>query len=429
MSQPYLVDERALRQAISPSREHAAPPGLLDSIVEQVAATRQRRVLRLPWTAANGFVLPRQQHLTRLAMVAMLLLALAAALVVIGQQRTQPTPLANGLVTFGRGGDIWIVPPQGGDPLPLATTAGTLESDPVYSPDGSLMAFFSTTAENAPVLIEVMRPDGTDRRTLTPGGIVPDSWTLSWASDNRNLVTDESVRGFPRVILLSVDEPGALHPLATPGPAQRPAWSRDGRWIAITRQVDGDDRLSLVHPDGSGLRELPRVDDGVGRIWDVTWAPGSTELIITREQLTPNRSVQLYVLDVSSESWTQIPTAGRRAYAPRLSRDGSRIAFASDSGSCREDILLMDRDGGNLRTLLNGSFLLDWSPDNSEILAIVVGEPRRASGGIIAVDVASGTTRIVAPFTQADLPSEYGNDPCAWYPGFRGVAWQGIPRR
>jgi Tol biopolymer transport system component len=71
-----------------------------------------------------------------------------------------------------------------------------------------------------------------------------------------------------------------LTPLGVDG--SNPVWSPDGKWIAFTAafgdagQTPGV-QVAIIHPDGSGLRELFTW----GSTPSLTWSPDSQRLIIT----------------------------------------------------------------------------------------------------------------------------------------------------
>ena len=86
----------------------------------------------------------------------------------------------------------------------------------------------------------------------------------------------------------------------------------------------------------------------------------------------------IYFLDLHERSFIRITPRGIRAESPAWSPDGQRLAFAYDnSSSPYSDIVVVDKDGGNLTYLFEGNHLirlwgpsseLAWSPDGQQIL-------------------------------------------------------------
>jgi Tol biopolymer transport system component len=131
--------------------------------------------------------------------------------------------------------DLWWVPPAGGDVAPLLALPGyrTFCFDPRWSPDGASVVFAGQTSTygDAGGGIYVADADGSKVRQIVPAG-------------------------------------GSF-----------PAWSPNGQWIVFSRSVlyddpttpllDSSQELFLVHPDGTGLRQLTetREIDEVYPIW------------------------------------------------------------------------------------------------------------------------------------------------------------------
>jgi TolB protein len=125
-------------------------------------------------------------------------------------------------------------------------------SQPVWSPLGDQIAFSSGQ-------IEVIAPDGTGRRTLTPGTF-PD-----WSPDGRRIVFESgdeihaiNADGTGLVQLTDDSSPAALTTISN----QNPTWSPDGTQIAYVHAVcnyeAGPDfcsaSLETINADGSGGR-------------------------------------------------------------------------------------------------------------------------------------------------------------------------------
>jgi Tol biopolymer transport system component len=61
-------------------------------------------------------------------------------------------------------------------------------------------------------------------------------------------------------------------------------WSPDGQWIAFSmasKATGGRFQLYLMHPDGSGVRQLTSGTDGLFSLHP-TWSPDSSQLVFHR---------------------------------------------------------------------------------------------------------------------------------------------------
>lgn len=97
-----------------------------------------------------------------------------------------------------------------------------LEYYPIFSPDGSRIAFMglSSTDESNEIVIYTVDADGTDLRQLTPGrGIDADP---EWSPDGRRLAFYSERDGNPEIYVMDADG-GAVRRLTRTPPAG-PAW-------------------------------------------------------------------------------------------------------------------------------------------------------------------------------------------------------------
>ncbi len=139
------------------------------------------------------------------------------------------TPTANATdIVFAWAGDLWRVPHAGGDAVRLTTGLGE-ERDPVFSPDGTKVAFTGEYDGNVDVFVVDAAGGVPTRLTWHPGdddavGWTPDSSRVLFASERA------SSRSFPRLFTVGLD--GGL-PEALPLPmGERGAYSPDGAQIA-----------------------------------------------------------------------------------------------------------------------------------------------------------------------------------------------------
>lgn len=133
-------------------------------------------------------------------------------------------------IAFAYAGDLWVTSRNGGDARRLTSTAD-VETDPHFSPDGSLIAFTATVGGNADVY--VVPTVGGDARRLTwhPGtdlvrGWSPDGQRVLFASDR----ISAPQRAFMRLFSVSID--GGLPELLPLPRAWSGVYAPDGRSLA-----------------------------------------------------------------------------------------------------------------------------------------------------------------------------------------------------
>jgi len=136
---------------------------------------------------------------------------------------------------FGFRGEIITVPAEKGDPRNLTLTAGTHERNPVWSPDGLSIAYFSDASGEYELHVAPQDGKGEAKRYALDGtgfydGLSwsPDSKMLAFEDNGRNLYTIDLATGeMTKVDAEPIYNPGAFGGIG-------PVWSPDSKWIAYT---------------------------------------------------------------------------------------------------------------------------------------------------------------------------------------------------
>jgi TolB protein len=177
-----------------------------------------------------------------------------------------------------------------------------------------------------------------------------------WSPDGRKIAFVRSIRD-RSVTIEGVPHPGRLlrqetYVMNADGSGQRllargsaPAWSPDGRKIALRSARDGNGEVYVVNVDGSGLRRLTRNPGPDGGPF---WSPNGRKLFFEGRG-----DIHVMNTDGSGQrNLTRNPAPPRDAndYAPRLSPDGRKIAFVSKRDGTQQ-IYVMNADGSGLRRL------------------------------------------------------------------------------
>ncbi len=222
----------------------------------------------------------------------------------------------NGNVVFGHKWDIYTARVDGSDRSRL-TKDGNLDTNPVWSPDGSRIAFVSGR-----------KYEGTTRRRV---------YTMKADGSDVRMVAAPTAEFADEI--------------------KPPAWSPDGHQIAFTAEelyysVDGDTRreynLYVVGADGSNLRNVGKAHTSP------VWSPDGQRLAFVNPTgiytVRPDGTDLARILNrsVSQLSW---------------SSDGSELQFSDDG------IYAVGPDGSGLRLVFPYSLpdLYAWSPDGSRV--------------------------------------------------------------
>jgi tricorn protease len=134
----------------------------------------------------------------------------------------QTPTISQNQIAFVYGGDIWVVGKEGGEARRLVT-GRDLETGPIFSPDGSMVAFSGNYDSNVDVYV-VPSAGGEPRRlTYHPGPDVAVGWTPDGKSvlfhSHRNSTNDPdklfavpAAGGFPAELPLDMAEEGSYSP-------------------------------------------------------------------------------------------------------------------------------------------------------------------------------------------------------------------------
>jgi Tol biopolymer transport system component len=396
-------------------------PDYTDSVLARTAATRQRAgwafperwlpmssitertaaVPRLPWRTIGAFVL--------------LILALAAAAVfVVGTRAPRvPAPFGpahNGLVAFADpSGAIRVGAFDQGEPGIIV--AGPGNDRPVFSPDGTHLAFLRRTTPGANDLV-VVRPDGTDPTVITPKPLSSVRY-MAWSPDSTSVavVTDATLETFdasraapPRILtseMTNDEESGVSDFNPQIANVFRPP---AGAQILYLKKDPWVDALFVANGDGSGARALispTRSDLKYDDLASQVWSPDGSRIAFAALMAGTQDDWRVFVMQADGTGLRQLSrqAIGQSDQNPAWSPDGTRIAFqrwttdGAGNGDVRP-VTVVDVDDGREVEVgsvhVYGYVSFGWSPDGLSILELPGGDGEAAQG-VEVVPVTPGT--------------------------------------
>jgi tricorn protease len=185
--------------------------------------------------ALTAFKIPHSgvramRHLYSLLVAGSLLsLATAGTLTAQGTRLLRSPAVSRDNVAFAYAGDLWIVGRSGGSARRLTSTA-SVESDPTFSPDGSMIAFTGTVGGNMDAYVVPIAGGEPKRLTHHPGADAVRGWT----PDGKRVIFASGRTGAPtaytRLWSIGLGD-GLPEPLPMPR-VWTGTYSPDGRLIA-----------------------------------------------------------------------------------------------------------------------------------------------------------------------------------------------------
>jgi serine/threonine protein kinase/Tol biopolymer transport system component len=216
------------------------------------------------------------------------------------------------------GGDLYQVPALGGTPRKML--AG-ISSPPAFSPDGQRLAF--------------VRSNLTDSSLLTA-----------------------SLDGSGERVLASYKRPEEIYPFGV-------AWSPDGKTLAFIFHTS---QTVLTTIGAEGGTAQPVGGANWTTIFDLTWLPGSSHLLVAGSQPGVSGPSQLYEVSLEGGQTRQITHDLSRYTGVRASADGKTLLALQEQLMATLQVATPGKES-EARTLsagnktCDGEFGLAWTPD------------------------------------------------------------------
>ena len=234
------------------------------------------------------------------------------------------------------------------------TSEGFLDESPVWSPDGSTIAF-DTNRDTAGIWL--VNADGTNlRQFLTPPAFDQPSG-LAWRPDGNKIAFTAHVDTVFAVLVANANGSGAHRLTANLHGEQRPSWSPDGTKIAFEAAPDGSGitQLFVIGADGTGQQQLTSgTFDGGAR-----WSPDGTQIVFDRNT---NPGIQVFVMNADGSNQHALTTTGAN-FGAAWSPDGQQFEFTVIRNN-QNQISRMNADGSDVRliTTTGTNAFPTWKP-------------------------------------------------------------------
>ncbi len=315
------------------------------------------------------------------------------------------------VMTDRRYSTIWLVKSDGTEQRPL-TSGKVNDATPRWSPDGTRLAWLSTTPGGTPQIVVRWMASGQIQAITN---VAEPPLAFAWSPDGKQIAFMKLAPESPLVI----GTPGTPPPGASWAPPPKYTDKLMFRFDGQGELPSGFVHLFVVPSDGGTARQLTSGsfhDTGSFGSLDIAWAPDGNALVIASRRRadweTSMIESDLFEVSLTAGGMKQLTDRFGPDATPAVSPDGKLIAYTGfdDRKQGYQNTLLyvMNRDGTGKRAL---SAKLDqsvgdpvWSADSRGVY-VSWSQHGNTKLGLIALD---GTVRNVA----ADLGaggSAYGN--------------------
>ena len=336
-------------------------------------------------------------------------------------------------IAFVSGGDIWTVPAAGGEARLLVSHAA-YDSRPIYSPDGTRLAFMSTRTGNGDIYVLMLAKGELRRLTFDDVSEQLDAWSRDGRSIYFSSGTKD-VNGMNDVYRVSVDggTPMAVSDdrfvqeyWSAPSPADPNTIAFTGKGRTVTdwwrkghAHID-ESQIWLAHFGGQTPQYEQVTKDDAKNAWPMWSGDGKTLFYMSDQGGAEN----LWSKPASGGSAKQLTSfKNGRLVWPSITNDGKTIAFERNfavwtldvaSGKASEIPITLrgasPSPGTEHQTVTTGFQSLALSPDGRKIAFI-------ARGDVFAASARDGgdATRLT---TTSELESQV-----TWAPDSRRLAY------
>jgi Tol biopolymer transport system component len=265
-------------------------------------------------------------------------------------------------IAFTRSDGLYVIRPDGTGILSLAT--GNKEASPVWSPDGTRVAFVRGDGSTVQQDIWAVNADGTGLANLTQGTTANDYLPV-WSPDGTRIAFI-SQRGDGSQNDLWVMNADGSNPRMVDVKSVSPSWSADGSKLAYSSYKNVRFQVYVANADGTNSNN---VSNSSFPDTDPVWSPDGSKIAFmgTRSTAAP----QIYIMNADGSNQQTLAASLQVTAKPVWSKDSQRLAFNGSADTSQMDVYRVNADRTDLVNLTSGQMDDDqdptWSGDGTHL--------------------------------------------------------------
>ena len=241
--------------------------------------------------------------------------------------------------------EVWMMNADGRSLTRLTNSSGLFDSTPiVWSSDGRKMAFQSFNFTASPSEIYVLNADGSSLVNVT-NNAAADGGPV-WSPNGSKIAFWTNRDGNDEIYVMNADGSNPVNFTNNPAADRAPAWSPDGQKIAFETDRDGKVAIYVMNADGSG--SAAQLINTAADDWAPVWSPDGTKIGF-------HAGGDIYVMNADGSNPVNVTNTPDWNDDIVWSPDGRTIAFQTLSNSSGfVEIWVVNADGSSLKPIAGG---------------------------------------------------------------------------